>query len=192
MIKCVVCGTMSHTKLVITMNTVGGPICADCREKFFLEGANTHREPIYVKHADLERSGLESMYRSKCPTCKVGHLMVLRDQHTLEISNKDNCTLCGQHFIYTDIGEQDQKHAEGKEPHDHQEKHEEKTGDHGDGGVLPALDASGELYFASGGYLGKAEPLGYDSDAGGPTAASDDPGGEENEAPGAGGSAAGD
>ncbi len=68
-----------------------------------LTGINANKEPIEVKHADLERSG-ESAYRSVCPSCKAGYLLVKRDQTTFEILSEDNCILCGQQFVYMDLG----------------------------------------------------------------------------------------
>jgi hypothetical protein len=62
-----------------------------------------HCPPIHVKHAELERLNDESMFRSRCPQCKEGMLMVRRDQTTLALLPLDNCCLCGQHYIYDDI-----------------------------------------------------------------------------------------
>lgn len=68
-------------------------------------GANMDAEPIHVRHADLTRTG-DSAYRSRCPVCVDGFLMVfrvrkvLRDQPSL--SNVDRCTRCAQMFIYDD------------------------------------------------------------------------------------------
>ena len=63
---------------------------------------NLTKKAITVKHADLERTG-DSPYRSVCPVCEVGTLLVRRDQETLEIVSEDICLLCGQHFIYEDL-----------------------------------------------------------------------------------------
>lgn len=70
--------------------------------------------PIHVKHADLVRIG-DSMYRSKCPVCSDGHLLVNRDQVTMDLLAADRCVLCGQLFIYDDIEEM--REREDKENH---------------------------------------------------------------------------
>ena len=59
-------------------------------------------DPITVKQAELERSG-GSEFRSVCPVCKEGVLLVQRDRETLEIINTDRCIICGQAFIYEDF-----------------------------------------------------------------------------------------
>jgi hypothetical protein len=62
-----------------------------------------NREPIHVRHAELIRTG-ESGYRSNCPVCKKGVLLVRRNpKNPVEIEELDNCVLCGQTFIYDDI-----------------------------------------------------------------------------------------
>ena len=69
-----------------------------------LNAINIHKEAIHVNHAGLERID-ESVYRSVCPVCKEGLLLVRRDDETFEILEKDHCVLCGQQFIYNDIKE---------------------------------------------------------------------------------------
>jgi hypothetical protein len=61
------------------------------------------RKPVTIKHSSLERAD-ESPYRSNCPACKDGILLVRRDQKTLEILAEDNCVSCGQRFVYSDVG----------------------------------------------------------------------------------------
>lgn len=63
---------------------------------------NTHNYVIYVAHAGLERYDDENPYRSKCPTCKDGILMVYRNLYTFELLRRDRCISCGQQFNYTD------------------------------------------------------------------------------------------
>ncbi len=65
---------------------------------------NLNKEPIFVRHADLERADENSQFRSNCPVCKHGVLFVMRDQQTFELLKNDRCCLCGQPFVYTDIG----------------------------------------------------------------------------------------
>ncbi len=65
-------------------------------------GANIKKLPLLVSHTDLERFSTESDYRSRCPECNTGLLLVNRDQMTLSLINVDRCTFCGQLMIYTD------------------------------------------------------------------------------------------
>ncbi len=75
------------------------------KKENILEAGNIYMEPIEIKHADLERVNGNSMFRSVCPVCKEGTLLVGRDQKTFKLIAEDNCILCGQHFVYTDIDE---------------------------------------------------------------------------------------
>jgi hypothetical protein len=68
-----------------------------------LAASNINKDPIVVVHADLERSTDGSIFRSVCPICKEGLLMVSRDQSTLKLVAEDNCILCGQMVVYSDI-----------------------------------------------------------------------------------------
>ena len=65
---------------------------------------NIKKPVITVKHADLERTDTSS-YRSVCPKCKAGTLLVSRNQKTFKLLAEDRCVLCGQLFIYSDIAE---------------------------------------------------------------------------------------
>ena len=64
--------------------------------------ANLNAPPIYVLHAELTRYTEDSAYRSRCPVCKAGVLMVNRDQRTLELLRVDRCTYCAQTVVYED------------------------------------------------------------------------------------------
>ena len=64
---------------------------------------NMELPPIKVKHADLERFDDRSPFKSVCPKCKDGVLLMRRDQKTLTLLAEDNCVACGRPFIYTDI-----------------------------------------------------------------------------------------
>lgn len=64
---------------------------------------------IKVRHSDLKRFCPESIYKSECPNCKRGLLLMRRDQNTGKLLEYDNCIQCGQIFIYTDIEELRQK-----------------------------------------------------------------------------------
>jgi len=62
---------------------------------------NIEKPVIKVRHADLERIS-DSKYKSSCPICDGGILLVKRHPETLEIEPRDNCINCGQKFEYTD------------------------------------------------------------------------------------------
>lgn len=66
-----------------------------------ITGCNISKEFIEVEHSKLKR--IKEPFRSECPKCLDGVLMVTRDKETLEIMAEDRCILCGQGFIYVDI-----------------------------------------------------------------------------------------
>ncbi len=65
---------------------------------------NLHAAPLHVRHADLKRFSADSDYRSLCPKCETGILLVNRDQATFRLIRYDRCTQCAQTFIYEDEG----------------------------------------------------------------------------------------
>ena len=65
-------------------------------------GENFNKEILKVKHSELQRVG-DSIYRSLCPICRKGILLMQRNKVTFKLSNYDNCVLCGQRFEYIDI-----------------------------------------------------------------------------------------
>lgn len=67
-----------------------------------LAGKNINAPVKELRHADLRRSD-ESRYRSVCPACQEGFLLVGRDPKTLELLEFDLCVLCGQQVRYLDI-----------------------------------------------------------------------------------------
>lgn len=67
------------------------------------ECANINASVINIAHKDMERYCEESIFRIICPVCKVGLLLVGRNQKTFELLEYDNCVLCGQKVRYTDI-----------------------------------------------------------------------------------------
>jgi hypothetical protein len=69
---------------------------------------NLNNAPRQVRHADLERFG-DSVYKSQCPVCKEGLLLVRRDQETFQLLREDACSLCGQRFEYLDIDGMNQR-----------------------------------------------------------------------------------
>ncbi len=63
---------------------------------------NLHAEPIQVKHSDLTRSDPESAYKSECPVCDAGLLLIYRDSITYKLVRTDRCIACAQTVVYTD------------------------------------------------------------------------------------------
>lgn len=54
-----------------------------------------------VRHADLQRASADSPFRSWCPVCEKGLLLVRRMSLTdIRLSKLDNCSMCGQSFWY--------------------------------------------------------------------------------------------
>lgn len=77
-----------------------------------LSGANIYKVPIKIMHSELERADDNSIFRSECPVCNVGILLVTRDKVTFKLIAEDLCILCGQHVVYTDIDELREKAGE--------------------------------------------------------------------------------
>lgn len=67
-----------------------------------LVGVNMDKPPIHVRHADLKRDSPNSQYKSECPACKYGVLLMGRDDD-MRLMALDYCILCGQKFVYDDI-----------------------------------------------------------------------------------------
>ncbi len=65
---------------------------------------NFMKEPLHVKHSELQRYD-QSEYRSKCPVCATGVLLVRRDSLSFQLVATDLCIRCGQRVIYDDIEE---------------------------------------------------------------------------------------
>ncbi|MCK9567401.1 hypothetical protein M0R72_00460 [Candidatus Pacearchaeota archaeon] len=57
-------------------------------------------KPRKIKHSDLKRWS-ESDYKSECPDCDLGILLVRRNAD-YKLSRFDNCIVCGKAFLYTD------------------------------------------------------------------------------------------
>ena len=68
-----------------------------------LVGINVKKPVLQVKHSELTRAQDDSEYKSICPACNEGWLLVHRDMETMKLRSHDNCILCGQHVEYTDI-----------------------------------------------------------------------------------------
>ena len=61
--------------------------------------ANFFQPTIRVFHHNLKREDEESIYKSSCPICALGILLVGRDQKTLLLRDWDRCILCGQALV---------------------------------------------------------------------------------------------
>lgn len=55
-----------------------------------------------VRHADLKRSDDETAYKSECPECEEGLLLVQRDSSSFVLLRDDMCIHCWTRFRYTD------------------------------------------------------------------------------------------
>jgi len=67
-----------------------------------LAGININEPVLIVSHSKLKRSG-DSLYRSECPACLKGVLLMKRNEETLHLEDYDNCILCGQVVFYEDL-----------------------------------------------------------------------------------------
>ncbi len=65
-------------------------------------GKNSGRPVISVRHSRLVRYG-DSRYKSTCPACREGLLMMQRMGPGVRLSRHDTCTLCCQRVFYTDV-----------------------------------------------------------------------------------------
>ena len=74
-----------------------------------MTGSQIDVSPIQVKHSELDRDSSNSIYRSECPVCKIGILLVRRDDDSFVLKAEDRCILCGQKFVYDDIDEMRKK-----------------------------------------------------------------------------------
>lgn len=61
---------------------------------------NINNEIKIVRHAELKRADPDSLFRSWCPVCNVGLLMVSRHQDSMVLSKLDHCCMCAQPFFY--------------------------------------------------------------------------------------------
>jgi hypothetical protein len=66
------------------------------------EPSNLNKPEIQISHAELERWDAD-LYKSKCPACEDGILLIRRDEKTFAIQRQDRCISCGQQFYYTDL-----------------------------------------------------------------------------------------
>ena len=67
----------------------------------YIEG-QVNMPVIEVVHSELTRYG-DSAYKSCCPSCETGILLMRRDSETLVLEEYDTCSFCYRRFRYTDI-----------------------------------------------------------------------------------------
>ena len=66
-------------------------------------GENINKKAVRVRHALLQRvNDEESPFRSWCPVCDRGILLVGRTPSFKALTRVDRCTLCGQVVLYED------------------------------------------------------------------------------------------
>lgn len=65
---------------------------------------NLNKDTIETKHSELKRWTDDSVYKSECPVCDDGVLLIMRDKNGI-LEKHDRCINCGQAVIYTDIEE---------------------------------------------------------------------------------------
>lgn len=63
---------------------------------------NMHAPIRRVRHADLSRANGETGYKSLCPVCHFGFLLISRHPESHTLLRYDRCVSCGQRFAYTD------------------------------------------------------------------------------------------
>lgn len=62
---------------------------------------NLNSPVLNVKHSELKRFD-SGGYKSKCPVCSNGILLIVRDKQTFKMIRQDRCVSCGQKVFYTD------------------------------------------------------------------------------------------
>jgi hypothetical protein len=63
---------------------------------------NITKPALHVLHAELERANEESAYKSVCPACKSGLLLMRREPGAYHLLRADRCSGCGQAVVYRD------------------------------------------------------------------------------------------
>ena len=63
-------------------------------------GENIGKPWVRVRHETLKRMNDTSPYRSWCPVCDQGVMLVQRSG--VDLLRVDHCSMCGQRFIYED------------------------------------------------------------------------------------------
>jgi hypothetical protein len=67
-----------------------------------MDAENANRSVLHVRHSELRRVSEGSSYRSECPACSDGLLLVRRDDKTFVLLREDMCVSCGQIVVYDD------------------------------------------------------------------------------------------
>lgn len=63
---------------------------------------NAGKDLLPVLHSTLKRFSNESAYKSICPACKQGVLLIRRNDKTFTLERMDICTFCVQFIWYRD------------------------------------------------------------------------------------------
>jgi hypothetical protein len=101
-LKCTHCGC--QVEVVLHGRVVGIPVKRLMDEDGLPDGVgdNINRPRAKVYHATLKRVG-DSMYKSVCPFCADGVLLMHRDKETMALSPIDRCIKCAQEVEYLDL-----------------------------------------------------------------------------------------
>ena len=71
--------------------------------KFLL---NRIKDPVELFHSRIVRHDPEnSKYKSCCPFCETGVLLMQRNQESLKLLAEDSCNVCGRRVKYMDLKE---------------------------------------------------------------------------------------
>lgn len=63
---------------------------------------NAEKPVMKVCHADLQRWDPDSLFKSHCPACDSGILLVERERTSFRLLRRDRCIFCAQRVEYTD------------------------------------------------------------------------------------------
>lgn len=66
---------------------------------------NAEAPVLEIRHDQLERWSDHSVYKSDCPACSEGILLVRRHEKTFDLLENDCCIVCAQQVRYLDIDE---------------------------------------------------------------------------------------
>ena len=74
------------------------------QDEEILYGKNLYNPIVEIYHAHLIRANDDSVFRSRCPFCTTGTLLVMRCSDGI-LSDIDRCISCGQMVKYKDMEE---------------------------------------------------------------------------------------
>jgi hypothetical protein len=63
---------------------------------------NLDKPVLHIRHTELKRASEDSFFRSMCPVCENGVLLVSREPKMLNLARFDICISCGQRVEYLD------------------------------------------------------------------------------------------